>query len=151
MSLFSIFTKHQTTSPEKDDIAIDDINHIENKQVNYDRPWKPKRKIKTHEPITAAIITDLHNTAYRIPKSELEDKLSNCDVFFLLGDNTSDDIEYILPYHDPSKTYGIYGNHDSYNDHLYEKYNISNIHGKLIQCVVKPLALAMGSVKSYLR
>lgn len=80
--------------------------------------------------IRTVIVTDLHGTAWRITDEELADYFSDYDLCLILGDCYSNDIERILPYLDLAKTYAVYGNHNDYADRQYEKYGITNIHGK---------------------
>lgn len=81
--------------------------------------------------IKTVIVTDLHGCATRkYSREELTELFSDFDLCLILGDCYSDDIEYILPYLDLRKTYAVYGNHNDYNEKLYEKYGIENIHGK---------------------
>ena len=80
--------------------------------------------------LTAIIIADLHGTARRYPPEELINIFKDYDACFLLGDNYKEDILYLMPYLDLSKTYGIYGNHDDTD--YFPTIPIHNIHGKQI-------------------
>ena len=80
--------------------------------------------------IQTIIVTDLHGSSKYMSDNLLASCFSNYDLCLILGDCNSYDIDRLLPYLDLSKTYGVYGNHNDYSERLYEKYGITNIHGK---------------------
>ena len=69
----------------------------------------------------------------------------NADVCLLLGDLSDEDLYLIKHNITNMPIYGILGNH--YGQKLYEKYNIENIHGKVIEINGVKIAGFSGSYK----
>ncbi|MEE0929913.1 MAG: metallophosphoesterase family protein [Acutalibacteraceae bacterium] len=99
---------------------------------------KPKAKPIDFN-VKLLIITDTHNC---LEEEELNN--INADVCLLLGDITDRDLSIIKQKVD-IPIYGILGNHDSWT--LYDKYNIENIHGKVIDIYGIKIAGLQGSIR----
>lgn len=115
--------------------------NIQNEDVNI------QKIVKTPVGIQTIIVTDLHGSSRHITDEDLISYFSDYDLCLILGDCDSYDIERLLPYLDLSKTYAVYGNHNDYSEHQYEKYGIRNIHGKSFEYKGKVFVGWEGSFK----
>lgn len=91
-------------------------------------------------------IADTHDSLkYDDEIKEYIKNAKNYDACILLGDLSSDDLYEILQIVPKEKIYGVLGNHDGWD--RFDKYNINNIHGKIIEINGYKIAGFGGSFK----
>ncbi len=96
--------------------------------------------------INILFITDTHNCLAYSDKylNYIKSlKATDYDICLILGDVSSLDIDAIKSIIPKEKLFGIAGNHDSIN--IMDANNITNIHGKVIECKGIKIAAMMGS------
>lgn len=103
-----------------------------------------KKPIPINFNISLLIITDTHNC---LTYEELEEKTKGkkFDACLLLGDLSDEDLYIIKNEIKNIPIYGVLGNH--YGWDLYDKYNIENIHGKVIEINGIRIAGIQGGLK----